>query len=229
MSPTSAISRHVLLTALTLAIGAAVPVGPGRAQEQPSTDQIIQQLQPKPKVRSFSMGGGGSEAKQQAIVNDLQNKPKTRQITVEERQQIVDVVKENDLPAIDLEVFFDYNSAAITPEAEPTLVKLGDALSSDKLRDSVFMLAGHTDAKGSDQYNLGLSQARANSVRDYLIARYHLDPKQLLAVGFGEEDLKNPQDPFAAENRRVQVVNMADKTAAAKPAPEPVEDAPPQQ
>jgi flagellar motor protein MotB len=49
-----------------------------------------------------------------------------------------------------------------------------------------------------------------------LIENFHIDPKQLVAVGFGEEKLKNPENPLAAENRRVQVVNMASKDVAAK-------------
>jgi outer membrane protein OmpA-like peptidoglycan-associated protein len=136
------------------------------------------------------------------------------------------VVKENDLPAIDLEVFFDYDSAAITGEALPILDKLGEALNSDKLKGSVFMVAGHTDAHGSADYNLGLSNARARSVREFLIKKYHVAPDQLVAVGFGEEQLKNPEDPEAGENRRVQVVNMANKDVAEKaqaPAAPPAE------
>jgi outer membrane protein OmpA-like peptidoglycan-associated protein len=58
---------------------------------------------------------------------------------------------------IDLEVFFNFDSAEITPEALPILKKLGAALSDEKLKGSVFLVAGHTDAKGSDAYNLSLS------------------------------------------------------------------------
>ena len=51
---------------------------------------------------------------------------------------------------------------------------------------------------------------------EFLIENFHIDPKQVVAVGFGEEKLKNPENPLAAENRRVQVVNMASKDVAAK-------------
>ncbi len=183
--------------------------------EDPSAAQIINSLQGKAKFRSFDPGQAQREKKQEELVGKLRG-IKTRQITVEERKEIADVVKENDLPAIDLEVFFDYDSAAITGEALPILEKLGEALNSDKLKGSVFMVAGHTDAHGSADYNLGLSNARARSVREFLIKKYHLAPDQLVAVGFGEEQLKNPEDPEAGENRRVQVVNMASKDVAAK-------------
>jgi hypothetical protein len=68
-------------------------------------------------------------------------------------------------------------------------------------------------------------------VAGFLSENFHIDPKQLVAIGFGEELLKNPENPHAAENRRVQVVNLANKDIAAKasaPAsvPEPANAAP---
>ncbi|MEX1059596.1 MAG: OmpA family protein [Methyloceanibacter sp.] len=209
--------RRFALAAAVLVLSFAAQTASGQA-EDPSAGQLIQSLQPKVKLRAFDPGQGEREAKQRALVNRLQNS-KTRQITVEERQEIAEAVKDNDLPAVDLEVFFEFDSAAITPEATPILLKLGEALGSDKLKGSVFMVAGHTDGKGSDSYNLGLSTARANSVREFLIEKFHMEPKQLVAVGFGEEQLKNQDDPLADENRRVQVVNMAAKDVAAKAPP----------
>jgi len=62
-------------------------------------------------------------------------------------------------------------------------------------------------------------------VREFLIKKFDIGPDQLVAVGFGEEQLKNANDPDAGENRRVQVVNMANKDVSAKvpsaDAPEP--------
>ena len=222
-----------MLSATLMASLLMLATVPAKA-EDPSANQIINSLQGKTKYRSFDPGQAAREAKQRDLVERLQ-KTKTRQITVEERKEIADAVKENDLPAIDLEIFFDYDSAAITDEALPILEKLGEAMSSDKLKGSVFMVAGHTDAHGSADYNLGLSIARSKSVREFLIKKFEIVPDQLVAVGFGEEQLKNAEDPDAGENRRVQVVNMASKDVAQKaPAPEaepkakdePAEEAP---
>lgn len=69
-------------------------------------------------------------------------------------------------------------------------------------------LNGHTDAKGSDEYNLSLSEARAVSVRRELVATYGIEPERLVAVGFGEEHLKDIQDPEGPVNRRVEVVRI---------------------
>ena len=204
-------ARHIVLLAATLIVSAAAMTAPASAQE-PSTNEIVNSLQPKAKFRSFDPNHAAKEKGQTDLVNRLQN-AKTRQITVEERQEITCVVEENDLPAIDLEVFFNFDSVEITPEALPILKKLGAALSDEKLQGSVFLVAGHTDAKGSVAYNLTLSDQRAKAV--FLVENFHIDPKQLVAVGFGEEKPKN-QNPLAAENRRVQVVNMANKDVAAK-------------
>jgi outer membrane protein OmpA-like peptidoglycan-associated protein len=208
------IARPLILTVAVMLFSLAAQSLPGQAQE-PSTGDLIQSLQPKAKFRGFDPGQEARDTKQRDLVGRLQG-AKTRQITVEERKEIAEVVKDNDLPQVDLEVFFDYDSAAITPQATPVLQKLGEALSSDKLKGSVFLVAGHTDAKGTDAYNLGLSNARAAAVRGFLIEKFHLDPKQLVAVGFGEEQLKNKDDPLASENRRVQVVNMQAGSVAEK-------------
>jgi outer membrane protein OmpA-like peptidoglycan-associated protein len=219
MKPAAA--RHIALLAAALIVSGAATIAPASA-EDPSTNQIVKSLQPKVKFRSFDPNQAAKDAKQADLVHRLQN-AKTRQITVEERKEVVEVIEDNDLPAIDLEVFFNFDSAEITPEALAILKKLGAALSDEKLKGSVFLVGGHTDAKGSDAYNLALSDQRAKSVAGFLIENFHLDPKQLVAIGFGEEKLKNKENPLAAENRRVQVVNMATKDVASKagaPAPE---------
>ena len=131
-----------------------------------------------------------------------------RRITVEERKKVIEVVRHDDLPSIDVEVFFAYDSSAILPQALPKLITLGQALSDPELRGSSFLIAGHTDARGSDFYNLELSNARAQAVKRFLVSNFHIDPESLITLGFGEEQLKNPHSPSSGENRRVQIVNV---------------------
>lgn len=76
------------------------------------------------------------------------------------------------------------------------------------LSNSRIVLNGHTDATGSNEYNLELSERRAVSVRHYLLAHFPIEDSRLISIGFGEERLKNTYDPEAAENRRVEIVNM---------------------
>ncbi len=99
----------------------------------------------------------------------------------------------------------------IGDKAEPQVTTLGQALTSDLLKGRTFILAGHTDAKGSDTYNQGLSERRADAVKKYLAEQYGIDEGKLITVGYGKTQLKDTANPFAGENRRVQVVNAAEK------------------
>ncbi len=198
---TAAVALSVLLAAGTAALPAA-------AQSNVSADSILNALKPKGKTRSIVVGDQPSSmtADQKQFVRSLQGG--TRAIVVEERKELAKIVKEQKLPSIDLTVNFDYNSADINRTAEPVLRELGTALRNPSLKGAVIMLSGHTDASGSAEYNQDLSQRRAQSVRSYLIQTYGVDDGQLIAVGFGEEQLKNTDQPEAPENRRVQIVNL---------------------
>jgi outer membrane protein OmpA-like peptidoglycan-associated protein len=80
-------------------------------------------------------------------------------------------------------------------------------LARPNLQGNNILLTGHTDRKGSADYNLKLSERRVASVVDYLSSKFSLDRNKLTAIGYGFEKLKNPNDPLAAENRRVEIVN----------------------
>lgn len=110
-------------------------------------------------------------------------------------------------PSTDFMLYFDFNSAAITDPARSTLDTVGRALTSNELRGDSFLIAGHTDAKGKAKVNKVLSERRAQAVREYLIREFRIEPGRLSARGYGKEQLKNAAQPFAAENRRVQLVN----------------------
>jgi OmpA family len=60
-------------------------------------------------------------------------------------------------------------------------------------------------------YNQGLSERRADAVRQLLSKEYGIEAGNLVTVGYGLSHLKDPANPFAAENRRVQVINAAEK------------------
>ena len=135
----------------------------------------------------------------------MRNK-RTLSLSAGERERVAAIVKEK--PSIDLEIMFVYNSANIGPKNVGDVKELGKALVSKDLKDSVFLVAGHTDAKGTEEYNQRLSERRAEAIKRYLIDHYGLQSENLIAVGYGKTQLKNSSNPFAEENRRVQVVNM---------------------
>jgi outer membrane protein OmpA-like peptidoglycan-associated protein len=118
--------------------------------------------------------------------------------------------------SVNLYVNFAYDSAELTSDARITLDRLGYALADDRLKTFSFMIEGHTDAKGSAEYNQRLSERRAGAVRQYLIAQFGIDKSRLTAKGFGKAQLLDPARPEDGVNRRVQILNM---TAAAAGGP----------
>ena len=105
----------------------------------------------------------------------------------------------------DLRVTFAFGSADLTPQARAQLDELGQALQMDALRSFRFRVSGHTDAVGSDQYNEWLSQERAASVASYLASQHGIESQRLEAIGFGEREMADPQDPSSGVNRRVEI------------------------
>ena len=218
-----------------VALWLGVPA-PADAQTPPTAEQIIERLKsgegggssPARRTRGLSVppGSAGSapgtayqpeaasapgapivpQGADAQAVERIFTQPAPGSLSVKEREQVAAIAKVR--PAIDLTIYFDFNSAEISPKAVATLLELGKALSSDALAGTRFLLAGHTDGKGTDAYNLKLSQRRAEAIRKFLVEQFKVEERRLLAVGYGEEQLKNKADPNADENRRVQVVNF---------------------
>ena len=80
-------------------------------------------------------------------------------------------------------VYFETASARLLPESEASLNEAGEAL--EKFPDLRIEVEGHTDTRGSSKYNMSLSQARAEAVRDFLLARFKLRSEHLSAKGYG--------------------------------------------
>jgi outer membrane protein OmpA-like peptidoglycan-associated protein len=113
--------------------------------------------------------------------------------------------------ALALPVRFAFDSAQVLPESMPALeaVANGIKLAGPNAR---VVIEGHTDAAGSDAYNLTLSQKRAAAVKNYLVLQHGIRAENLRTVGLGESTLINPEKPLAAENRRVQFRAEADRS-----------------
>jgi OmpA-OmpF porin, OOP family len=105
----------------------------------------------------------------------------------------------------DLRVTFAFGSADLTPAARAQLDELGRALQMDALTSFRFRISGHTDSVGSDEYNEWLSQERAASVASYLANQHGVDSQRLEAIGLGEREMADPQDPKSGANRRVEI------------------------
>jgi outer membrane protein OmpA-like peptidoglycan-associated protein len=195
----------VSLVCLVMAAN-ALPFAGRAAAQQPGATDIANTLAPKSPTRGLAAPSDPNAAANQQFLDGMRGRA-TRSITIEETNKLADIAK--DKPSIDLEVNFDYDSASIGDKAADALAALGTALRDPRLKGALVLLAGHTDGKGSDAYNKELSDRRAEAVRQFLAAKFSLPAENLIAIGFGKSRLKNTADPFAAENRRVQVVNMS--------------------
>lgn len=216
MQMESKMSPRNLTTKVALVLLACGAIASPVLAAEMSHQQIIEKLKTPKLTRSLSGPATVAPAatlspSELSLINRVR---KTRSLSTVDRQQVAAIAKTR--PTVDLEINFEYNSAAVSPSAESQLHSLGKALTSPELAGSVFMLGGHTDAKGSEAYNQKLSERRAETVKAFLTSTYRIPAENLVSAGYGESELKNKADPNAAENRRVQIVNMAQQEQASR-------------
>jgi outer membrane protein OmpA-like peptidoglycan-associated protein len=121
--------------------------------------------------------------------------------TVEGRLSTLDVYTESDKQT----VTFSNNSSTLNDEAKATLDKIASDLSSAR-NGFMIELQGYTDGTGSELYNIGLSQRRADAVLRYLVSK-NIPLFRIAIVGLGEENpvADNKTRDGRAQNRRVEV------------------------
>ena len=200
-------------------IGALVSMSAGTlpslalAGDNVSEEQMLRALQPKPLTRSLSIARPDPAvvASQTSFVETLRNR-RTRSLSMGERETIAEIAVGK--PNVDLDITFDYNSANISSSSLPNVQALGRVLTNPNLKGSTFMVGGHTDAVGGEGYNQDLSERRADSIKRYLTDKFGIAGSDLVTVGYGKTKPKDGTDPMDPANRRVQVVNMLNRTAS---------------
>jgi len=205
----SGLTAMTLTAALSMTSGLAIA-----ADNNVSADQIVNALQPKPVTRGLSAGPQVDptvKAKEVSFVETLRNR-KTRSLSLGEREEIAQIASTK--PNIDLDIQFDYNSDKIRKASVSAAQELGKALANPSLKGSTFVVAGHTDAIGSEAYNQDLSERRADTIKRFLVEKFGINGTDLVTVGYGKDKPKDPNAPMDPSNRRVQVVNMDTKTAS---------------
>lgn len=171
---------------LALAIGAA----PVQAQTTDMTEDAMSQAFAKQKTRGLTLAptsapapAAGTAGTTAAVApQDFAVLPKEEQVNVN--------------------ISFDFDSAALRDDQKPRLASLCKAMKSagvERLR-----IIGHTDAAGSDDYNTRLSLLRAEEVRRHLAETCAIPLEQMDAVGMGKQFLFDPADPRGEVNRRVE-------------------------
>jgi outer membrane protein OmpA-like peptidoglycan-associated protein len=218
MSKISRRNFNGIRSIMTVGAVLSITTGMAFAADDVTEDQIVKALAApkKPLTRGLSAGPQADPAATAAegkFVQTIRNRT-TRSLSVSEREEIATLAR--DKPNIDLEITFDYNSADISAKSLPAVQALGKALTNPDLKGSTFIVAGHTDATGGEGYNQELSERRADSIKRYLTGKFGIAGTDLVTVGYGKSKLKDPNVPTAEVNRRVQVVNMANKAAASR-------------
>ena len=114
--------------------------------------------------------------------------------------------------ALSADILFDFDKADIKPTAETELTKLGLIIREKRTGDVTII--GHTDAKGSDNYNMGLSDRRADSVKNWLVKYAQINAEVITTEGLGETQPIAPNVKAdgsdnidgRTKNRRVDVI-----------------------
>ena len=109
-------------------------------------------------------------------------------------------------PKLDLQIQFATDSAELDDAARRNVDEFADALGDPKLLDTRFVISGHTDETGPDDYNLRLARARAEAVRRYLVDPSLVDQERLEIEAHGENaPLMTEGTAYARQmNRRVE-------------------------
>jgi outer membrane protein OmpA-like peptidoglycan-associated protein len=105
------------------------------------------------------------------------------------------------------DLLFEYDSATLRKEAEMALKKLGTLMNRNP--HAGIRIEGHTDSFGGDDYNLSLSQRRAEEVKSWLVAKAGIGSNRITTEGFGKTRLLAPASGSIGEqrlNRRVEIV-----------------------
>ncbi len=198
--------KHWAMTRLAMAlIFCSLTVLPLAAQGSQKWEDILaklSELNPKKNVSS-------ADIEDQKIVKAvLADVSKEIGIVAATKLKVQALLHKGHIPFVDLDVYFDLDSAAITNRAKATLDPLARAIGDIRLKKATFVVAGFTDVTGKADYNRDLSVRRANAVKDYLTAKAGLPAQQFIAAGFGETHLKNKTIPTSPVNRRVQIINV---------------------
>lgn len=211
--------RSIFAVAGMLALGAISSL-PVAAYAQGLTEQqMIEQLLGKttrgtgPSKQTAAPPARTLSPAETDRLRSLLEKAGTRAFSAKERTEIAEAVR--DRPSLDFEIYFPFNSSTVQQSAVETLQRIGRLLSNDAFKDRGFLIAGHTDAKGSAEANQVVSLRRAESVKTWLVKNFNIDPNRLRVIGYGKEQLKDEKQPFASINRRVQIINLPDGTLTA--------------
>lgn len=197
----------IVALALTAPLVAATPA---LAQSGPSVEQIIRSLTPSGDVTKAGTRGIRLSPPAETRPTGSPATPIAAQPAPGARSAPPAPPAEQRSATINLTVNFATGSAELTPQAVAVLDRLGTALASQALSSYRFRIEGHTDTVGTRDYNLGLSERRAEAVVTYIQDKFGVDAGRMEAVGLGANRplVVTADQQDEPRNRRVQVWNI---------------------
>jgi peptidoglycan-associated lipoprotein len=110
-------------------------------------------------------------------------------------------------------IYFDYDQAELRPEAKETLRRAAQWLSQGPNRTIVFRIEGNCDPRGTEEYNIGLGERRAQAAREFLVS-LGIEASRIQTVSYGEERASGssegaPGTPSWANDRRDDFVYVS--------------------
>jgi len=185
-----------LLTGMLIMLAAPTPLA---AQVPATTESLVNQLAGLETTPDLNVAA----LRQQALERV---KSKVDAAPLKRPPVVVQILK---LPQMNAEVQFDSDSPIIRPQSYRAIGRIADALYHPKLLPYGFLIVANTDSTGKREYNLTLSQRRADAIREVLVTTFKISPKRLQALGLGEEQLQDAAHPTAASNLRIQIITVA--------------------
>ncbi|MEO1199252.1 MAG: OmpA family protein, partial [Pseudomonadota bacterium] len=171
-----------ILACATFAV-AAFASAPATAQTALTEEQIIESIRSAPQAADAVIDVDATRAQALARIQAEANENAVGRLPLLENLEF--------LAKITVEVNFALDSDVIAPASWPTVGLIADALSHPVLLGTTFVVIGHTDATGTREYNLELSQRRADAVVEMLTTTFNVPAERLRSLGLGEEQLQD--------------------------------------
>ena len=167
-----------------------VDINIGVGQDRPPPEEIWADEVDDEEIEDQLLAAPRRQVQRRYSIEDIEDEPELREV----------------MPGVEIDTIkFGFNEAFVREEEIDNLDRIAEAI--EKILAArpgeVFLIEGHTDAVGSDGYNLALSRQRAQAVKEALTTYYVIPADNLETIGYGERYLKIPTDEPEQENRRV--------------------------
>ena len=176
----------------------AVAISPARAQEGPTAETLIGELS---KLET------PSDLEVPALREQAAERIKAKADPIPLKRPLISPPL-NKLPHVNLDIQFNPDTPVIRPASYRMLGRIADALTNPALMSFTFLIVGRVEANGRRDNNLLLSHRRAEAIRDALVQTFRVSSKRVFAVGLGEEQLQDANNPKSPVNQQAQIVTL---------------------